>query len=285
MRSTVNGKRSTHTFDSVGDLVSATMDCPDAVMMGNMGMASDPSWYGGVHSMAKLAALAKEGLSAEGIEAYKIAEEKVAILDRELPLPGFATYYDVSGADVDVAAFLSGEPECMINYEMVETPKVGRVITLVVSTSVPWTVSADAIRERGREVVSLIFAIERMGFQVELWADHLSSQSPSPGPRHVSLRTRVCVKEPGGLLDTSEIMFAFTHPGMVRGMILESKWLFPAKLRTAMSVCSGGNYGYPVSAPDLDEYPEGSILIPPLMNSRGSATLVADTLRKLELVD
>lgn len=275
MRSTVTKSRCDLAFDSVADLVDAAMGCFAGVRARDAEMAGMAAWHGGVSSMAELAAIARAGLSADGIEAASIAEDRVQVMDRELPLPSFSTFYDVSGADVDVARYLSGEPECMINFDMVDTPRVGRVITLVAFVGTPGMVSASAIARRGREIVSLIFAIERMGFQVELWADDISEGGGKSG------RVRVKVKEPGGVLDPGEIMFAFTHPGMPRGLVLAAMHLFPAEFQGPIGI--GHGYGQVPIVVDLDEYPEGSILIPPLTNN-GAVDLVRDTLRKLGLV-
>lgn len=277
MRADNTANRCGLTFDSMDDFVSSVMACPSGVEARNNQMASSADWHGGVSSMANLAKIARDGISADGIEAARISNDAVTTMERELDFPAFSSFYDVSGANVDVARYLSGEPECMINYHMVDTPRVGRVITLVVSIAAYSVVDPDAIRERGREIMSLVFAIEKIGFQVELWADLLNR-----GMAGKQGRLRIKVKGPGEELDSARIMFAFTHPGMLRGLGLAAMHLYPKGFHKPLMIGTG--YGSPQHSPDMDEYPEGSIMIPPIDSNHRPGRLVQSTLRELGII-
>lgn len=276
MRSSKTTNRAVITFDSFDGFIDSAVSVTDTRIVDLM--KTRTGFFGGVSSMRELERVAREGLSSEGIEATRISQDAVTVMDREMELPSFSSFYDVSGADVDVARYLSGEPECMINHHMVDTPRVGRVITLVVSICAPDSVSAEKITERGLEIVSLVFAIEKIGFQVELWADMFvyASRGNKEG------RIRILVKGPGEQLDSGRIMFAFTHPGMLRGLCLHAMNLLPTDFKKALGV--GDSYGCARRDPDLSEYPEGSILIPTLMSNRTANTLVTDTLKELGII-
>src|ERR1044071_3637508 len=77
------------------------------------------SWdrsFVGVSSKDEAEKLARTGLPREGGEALHVAADRGKEMDRELIKPQFVAFNDVQGADVDVALFLDGEPECMINF-------------------------------------------------------------------------------------------------------------------------------------------------------------------------
>lgn len=277
MRADNTANRCGLTFDSMDDFVLSVMACKEGVEARNVGMANDAKWHGGVASMANLAKVARDGLPVDGIEAARISNDAVTTMERELDFPAFSSFYDVSGSNVDVARYLSGEQECMINYHMVDTPRVGRVITLVVSIAASSFVDPEKIVERGREIMSLVFAIEKIGFQVELWADLLNS-----GYSGKQGRLRVKVKSPGEELDSARIMFAFTHPAMLRGLALAAMHLYPRSFHKPLMIGSG--YGSPQHGPDMDEYPEGSIMIPPIDSNHRPGRLVQATLKELGII-
>src|SRR5690606_40002886 len=75
-------------------------------------------WQGeGVRTLDDAKRLAHEGLPIDGVKALEVASEKVSQIYREYDVPSFSSCYDVTGSDVDVARYLSGEPENMIRSE------------------------------------------------------------------------------------------------------------------------------------------------------------------------
>lgn len=281
MRMETNGNRAVQTFDSVGDLVDvAVRNAPKATTLMRE-MRRDAKWFGGVSSIEQLARVAREGLPSDGIKAANIADERVTSVERDHDVPSFYSYFDVTGSEVDVGRYLAGEPECMTNFHMVELPRAGRIITLVVSITVNSHIKPSAIRKRGQEVMALVFALERIGLQVELWADSLADGGY--GSTRKQSRVRVMVKAPGEPLDAGRAMFAFTHPGMLRGLTLPVMHELPETFRTPLGV--GSTYGSTAAKQDVKEYPEGSILIPPMYENSESETLVTDTMRELGLIN
>lgn len=154
--------------------------------------------------------LARSGWSEHLSETIEIAEEAVKLCEREHTDFTFAPVYDVAGSMVDVARFLSGEPDCMVDYPLTPTSKAGKVITLCAGVAYSGSVSTSTIRQRGQVLVALAIALSRLGHSVEIWADHTSSNYPDVH------HTRVLIKGADDALDAERIMFAFCHPAMPR---------------------------------------------------------------------
>jgi len=278
MRTSQEGDRYVITYDSMSDLVSSLEGKPECYTRDSE-IRSERRWHGGVRSTDEAIGLARKGMVDRVPDAMKIAESAVETAEAEYDMPAFQTFYDVSGSDVDVARYLSGEPENMISYQMVDTPRVGRVITLVSGIAASGGVSADILWERGVQTVALILALEKIGFQVELWTDMTASNGPGRGEAGV---VRTLVKGPGDLLDVSQVMFAFAHPGNFRVLHFAAMHLFPAKLQKEIGV--GFHYGYPQD-PDPEMYHDGAVVIPSAqLWRRGYDSLVPDTLKELGLI-
>ena len=279
LRTSEKPGRWTVTYDSVHDLVDSIENRPECFERDDE-IAADPDWHGGVRSTEEAIRHARKGLADRVPDAMSIAESAVSTAEAQAELPAFTSFYDVSGSDVDVARFLAGEPENMVNYQMVMTPRVGRIITLVASISASASIQADTMWNRGVQTVALILALEKIGFQVELWTDMTASSGMHEGTQGC-IRTRV--KGPGQLLDVSQIMFAFAHPANFRVLHFAGMHLFPKPLQRELGV--GSHYGYPAD-PVEEMYPEGAIVLPSLKGWReAKESLVTDTLRELGIIE
>src|SRR6266567_585901 len=90
--------------------------------------------------------MALNGWPDELPDALRIAEDAVKLCDQETSAFTFAPVFDVAGGDVDVARYLSGEPECMVDYPLTPTSKVGRVITLCVGLNTSIAISEETVK-------------------------------------------------------------------------------------------------------------------------------------------
>lgn len=285
----ITGARARLTFDSLSDLID-TAERNRAVMAqaGRTAyvMGSRPAWYGGVSNMDEAIALAREGLPAEGIEAAAIADDAVTSVEHEYDVPSFASYYDVTGSDVDVARYLSGEPENMIAYTMVDTPKVGRVVTIVVGIATLANTKAWQIAKRGRAIMALIFALEKLGLQVEVIGNALSNGVSGRRENHYSIRTVVTLKRAGEALDPAALMFALTHAAMFRAFVIPLRLLAGTESwRERSGFNSPG--GHTVAGGDPSVFGDDVINLPPIVSGKDvpdPEAFVADHLRELGLI-
>ncbi|AIG74394.1 Hypothetical protein AJAP_07405 [Amycolatopsis japonica] len=218
-------------------------------------------WHG-VDTHAEARKLAAEGWIAEAELAMEVASEAVELVRRKHKLTGFRPVWEVSGCEIDVARYLAGEPENMIDYEIVPTSRSGRVIVLCASVAYSTAVSPETIKKRGHGIAALTFALSALGFATELWAD-MSFGDAKKGSKLFG-RIRVQVKGVNDSLDPALIMFGFSHPAMLRALGLPVMHEMPSRFHRPIDI--GGHYGYPVD-PDQN-LPDGTIYLPCVMAPR-----------------
>jgi hypothetical protein len=264
------------TFDSIAAAAAAYHSNDGVPGDGTGNPDSGGRWreeFYGVGSYDELRHLAEHGWQDVEADAMAIVESVIDGVERTHDLDTFTPVYDVTGGAVDVGRFLSGEPECMVDYLPVPTTDVGRVITLCASVTYSGAVDVESIKRRGHTVAALAFALTRIGLAVELWADM------SAGNSSVTHRARVLVKGANDELDVARIMFAFTHPAMLRGIGFGVMNSYPENIRDAYG---RGLYGSPVD-PKRD-LPDGTIYLPSICSSHDvpdAYLTVVSTLREL----
>jgi hypothetical protein len=143
-------------------------------------------------------------------ETLEIAEEAVSMAEREHEMQSFEPLYDVAGDEPDIGRFLTGEPECMIDYPLTIISKVGKVVTLVGSISASCAIEPEDLRRKGQVVAALAIALERLGHSCELWLD--AGYTSGKKEYH----TRVLIKGANDQVDPAMIILAYAHPGMLR---------------------------------------------------------------------
>lgn len=282
MQLSTNDNHALVRFDSFQQLITWTESAPDHR---SESMRRDPEFHGGTSSMKELLQMARDGLPRDGIEALQLATETLQDIERELNHQIFQADYNVSGCDVDVARYLSGEPENMIDYTMAETARLSRVVTLVVGIGVPGQVSARKIQEHGHSLMALSEAIDQTGLQSEIWVDDVSVNSRGTHNALVNHSGRVAVriKAPGESFDPGMFMFALTHAGMLRGLTFNAMHAFPAPWIGQLNI--GNGYGWATREfIATDDYPDGALYIPPILNNRDAGISVKGTLRELGLL-
>ena len=123
----------------------------------------------------------------------------------------FVTRHDVAGSFVDIGAYVTGEPECMVEFVPEPDSRMGRVIKIVVAGTASASIPAEWIRKRGIAVLALVDVIHKMGLGIELWWDESIEGSGS------SLHcTTVKLHDSAEPLDINTVMFALAHPSMLR---------------------------------------------------------------------
>ncbi|WP_062204274.1 hypothetical protein [Streptomyces sp. NBRC 109706] len=118
--------------------------------------------------------------------------------------------WDVTGSEVDIAAYLAGEPECMIDAVPQLTTTVGRVVTLLVPAVCTAGTPNAFIQHRGLALAALCSAIVGAGHSVEVWSGWASNPD---GERYAAVARVISPSEP---LDLGRLIFAMAHPAMLR---------------------------------------------------------------------
>jgi hypothetical protein len=217
------------------------------------------SWRGGLN-LAQAADMAVTGWDEHLAESLAIAENAVDMVEREHEVQAFTPTWDVSGCEVDVARYLSGEPENMIDFPTVNMPKQGRVITLCASISYSASIDADVIMRRGQVLVALALLLSRLGYAAELWVSFCAEARSSGGKGHKA-ETKVLVKGANDTLDASKVMFAYAHPAALRVLMF-------AIQDSHKSKGARFNFGFRRGVPHapIKDLPEGTIYMPELLS-------------------
>jgi hypothetical protein len=121
--------------------------------------------------------------------------------------------YDVIGQSLDVAAYVSGEPECWQVEEPVRKP-CGRIIRLAVEIGGNCNIHADSMANRGRAIAALINSLELQGHSIELTL--VNAYTNRRGEDYTFL---IPVKHAGQSIDIKRVQFMIGHPSFYRRLL------------------------------------------------------------------
>lgn len=235
----------------------------------------DPyEWYGG--SFEEALEVAATGWEAKLDETLALMDSAIEKVTREHEVKSFVPTWEVTGAEVDVARYLEGVPENMIDFPMQDVSKLGKVITFCASVSASSVVEPDALIQRGQVLAAFAMLITKLGYSAELWIDMSVTRT-----KNLSVKT--LVKGTNDTVDPARIVGAYAHPGMLRSLMFAIENGLPGKW---FEWACGGGRGMPV--PPVKNLPEGTIYLPELRsgsNVPDADEQLLDLLRQAGLVD
>lgn len=233
MRIISEPKRRYEIFDSLGEF-SALAKSNQSPESSN---GSDAKWYGNTHSLTEACNLASNGWSEIRPEVDAIL---VQLQDRlaEKFSTMYVTEYATSGAGVDMGRFVTGEPECMVEFMPQNQASMGRVVKILVAGTASSDIKADDIKRRGTAVLALVDTIHKMGVGIELWWE--STIKGSDSGTH---STVVKLHDSSDALDIDSVMFSLAHPAMLRRLTFSVQEQSEAK--KAQNATMGQGYGSP----------------------------------------
>lgn len=194
-------------------------------------------WYG-TRTFEDALDLAKTGWKGPRAEVNRLADEVHDHIQRYI-MPNFNPVFDVSGGTVDIDRFLMGEPENMIEQELMPTAKHGKVVRLIVASSVHCGITQETINKRGAAIIGLIEALAMAQHTLEIWR-HDGTSSGKYSWQCVTL-----LKRPEDALDIDSLMFGLAHPSMFRRIIFSAMEQETRAIRERQGFCYG--YGSPIS--------------------------------------
>lgn len=191
--------------------------------------------------------LARHGYPDIRPEVDRLAADLVGSI-AELIDDEFAYHFDVSGAEVDVALYLAGEPECMLETHLEPMPTRGRLVKLWVSVSANCQISPEQILHRGAAVVALTQLLAMAGNHIEIWVslDNHSGKPWEGRDHHLSLQARI--KAASDPLDIDAISFALAHPSFLRRILFSVLEHAATRVRQRFGLgldTKKHGYGYP----------------------------------------
>lgn len=200
-------------------------------------------WAGKTETLREAVTLGHQGYD----EIRPQVEEMFTQLESQLASrieSAFQTRYDFTGSVVDIGKFLTGEPECMIDFVPEPSSRMGRVVKIIVNGSASSRISPDDIIRRGVTVCALVDAVHKLGMGVEVYAEFPTNDTgvnDRKGKVHTSL---VKLHDSQQMLDINNLMFALCHPSMLRR--IQFSCLEMTEWEPAKRLVQGG-YGYPAA--------------------------------------
>lgn len=150
-----------------------------------------------------------------------------------------------SGSTVDVGAFLSGEPECMM--ETVPARRPAPVAKIAIERAVSWNVNPETMRATGASVLAVVEAMRTAGIPVEIWVT-FTVKSWGGG----LLSTQVLVQEAGRPIDLDVLAFWTVNPAAFRRVGFAIEEQEDQKVREECGISSWNGYGSPTATPQAD---------------------------------
>jgi len=124
--------------------------------------------------------------------------------------------HDVEGISIDVARYLDGEPECWQRWDTSIVHGSGvKIIKIGYNFCASAGISAETITARGAMIAALVELLEYAGNRVELYISFCSRG------RDAFDQMQTLVKSADQPLDMPRIVFALSHPAMLRRIQFE----------------------------------------------------------------
>lgn len=148
----------------------------------------------------------------------------------------YMVQHDVAGADVNMGLFMSGEPECMMQFVPEPEARMGRVVKVLVNGVTNAGTHKDRIIARGVGVIALVNTLHLMGVGVELWFE-----SPIVGTDGRTYSTVCKLHDSAQPLDIDNVMFALAHPSMLRRLVFSVQE--QSEYKRQQRATTGNGYG------------------------------------------
>ncbi len=256
-------------YDDITSFVEAAQKGYDKIMADKLYYhVGGPEWTLDVDTFDQAKAFALNGWTADLDDVLNIVDSVAKLEQREHV--AWEQRHDYAGPDLDIGRYVAGEPECCVEYFPTHTPKLGKVVTVCSSVSASCGVSSTTIRERGTLVAAFILACQHLGVNVEAWVDSTASYGET-------ISRKVCVKRADEPLDVARILFAFSHPAMLRAM-MQAEW-------HSRPNTTGRSWGAGQPMSPHKSLPEGTIYMGELCSARDVPTAARELEKMLRDAD
>lgn len=149
--------------------------------------------------------LGRTGWDSESAQVKAMSSPMLAKITSLVEKPHIV--YDVEGAQLDVARYLDGEPECWQKWDNQLTEGFGvRHVRIVFNCMISCDISTEVIRAKGASIAALVEALEYGGSRVQL----------DVAIGYGAFEAYVTVKLADQPLDLPRLVFALAHPSMAR---------------------------------------------------------------------
>jgi hypothetical protein len=168
---------------------------------------------------------------AEGFEIPDSIKESITLQPQQI--------LALAGDEVDVGLYLSGEPECMQDWEHAATDGVNKIVKIVLNISASCDTHSDIMIRRACGALALANALELVGYSVEIVAASCCSNLGG-------LIWETTLKHSDQVLDLLELSTS-AHPAFLR-----RGWFAVLEQNPDDEIrgLTYGGYGSPIDYPD-----------------------------------
>jgi len=224
--------------DSIHQFVNAAVERADK----SGGASQKGGDWAGTETFAEAVDFAKRGTWEPGnVSEFRNMFDELIPKLREFTDQGFEVRADTVGFEVDMQAYLDGEPENMRQYVPVEEAVSKRALCLVIGHSISSAVSAEELFQKGQATIALVRALRLLGYELEIW----SEQTVRGRSHDVPYSVLTCLHKAGEIMDESAVEFAVGNPAWLRRLLFAFEEGEPPMLRKRYGFVRSGGYGGP----------------------------------------
>jgi hypothetical protein len=253
-------------FDSVAAMARYLETTDKLPGSGDFSIREDKGKHGGMEWDEAMSLAKAGGYWAEGAEKMVQGVADAAALRENHAQPMLTN--TVAGFMPDVPAYLAGVPDCMVAFEEGDISQIQRPVVTIGVGIFAWSVSPSAVINRGVAILSLIDAIESVGYRVQL--DYVGDNTGDGGFKKI----RVVLKRAGDHWNPGQVAFATAHAAMLRRLTVACLERDPATVPRTKEGYGHGDDGY------IEEY---SLAFPYMTTDRGYDSL-EDALESVERI-
>lgn len=229
-------------LDSISEMIDAMQHAPEQQEQSGLRASSlkiDEWRWSDTKTMDEALELARYGWE-EGRQHLRQAVGRIALDQLVGRRPIVESRLDFAGDEVDIGAYLHGEPEHMVDYQ-VRQDTHGKQAMMYVNASMASQVSSERIMQRGGALYAAIEALRTEGYSLGL------TMVDSTKNNYFSHYTeyQIPVVRPGGYLDIDTAAFCLAHPAFLRRGVFALNEHESNDIRYAMGFMVGGGYGEP----------------------------------------
>jgi hypothetical protein len=225
--------------DSIHEFVNAAVKRADKSQSSH----AENSWTG-TDSFAQSVDYAKNGTWEPGdVSEFRNMFDELIPKLREYTDQNFVEMPDVSGFEVNMQAYIDGEPDHMRQWMPVEEATSKRALCMVIGHSISSGISAAELFQKGQAAIALVRALRLLGYELEIW-----SEMTVTGRRNTEVPYSVltCLHKAGQVMDESAVEFAVGNPSWLRRLIFAFEEGESAAIRKMYGFGAGsGGYGAP----------------------------------------
>lgn len=229
-----------HKFDSIHKFVN---EAERRARSTEQSHAKNQGWYGdnwhGTESFKEAVKFAKfGGWEPEGAPRFRKVFDQLIPKLRKFTDLNMERFPDVTGDEVNVAAFLNGEPDHMWDWVPQETEQTKRALCLLVGHSISAGCTSEELFVRGQALIGLVRALSLLGYELEIWSEESLGGSKADEQWSALVRLHAA----GEIMDTSAIEFAIGNPSWLRRLLFGYQEGEPEAVRGRYGFGRGG-YG------------------------------------------